>query len=385
MERGLSYEEMSGNTNNNGSNKLRNAVYIIIIFAVLAIVGMVAFYLFGNNISFGKVKIVVPEKVFSGMGKDIFIDMGDDLNILGDYEYKGNGDLELEVPKSEQKEYKQYVEGIINEFLTDSDNSFPCIEKVTVDKDYSKATIRTNDLYNEWKYEAEVTIVIYGHLLQYYKYWFNPKQDVLIIVQDKNGNEIRTYTEKEISSLSIDLYEYKNNQQGFEIGDIDTDKIKEESNNITSEEDSNSSWDSSDTNNQDYRVFKLGEKAEFATLDATVTHSYASDNISGLFGTANAPNGTMFIVVTLKIENTTKNTMTVGMTDGFVLMDDKERIYTVDFNNLLYIDDADYYPELQPNVPKEVKLLFNVPNDVTDAMLISSHAQTGDIYALKIK
>lgn len=357
-----------------------NRIIKVIIFLLILIIGIGVIYIKNPDLLrfWQKVTLTIPAELMDLGDAESSKNFSNTIK-TGKAVVKNNGDIEVTLNWIEYMQYKKDIKQAIIESIDEINNDSSAkevIRKIEVDNNLISAKIYMNDSQNIF---SELIVSIYAtavsYELQIYDSISMTDNNITIYLYDSNNTLIGTMDEKALQEWTDSM-----NSDTTENSDITID------NDVFDNSETNDKyWDTSEnsSSDQEYTVFELGETAEFATMNVTVTKSYATDTISGTLGTTTAQEGTMFIVVNIKAENTTKSMLSTSM--DFMLVDNQNRQYAPDTDDTWYLDNTDYYPDLQPNIPKEINILYNVPNDVTDAVILGSHAQTGEIYALKIK
>lgn len=357
-----------------------NRIIKVIIFLLIFIIGIGVIYIKNPDLLrfWQKVTLTIPAELMDLGNAESSKNFSDTIK-TGKAVVKDNGDIEVTLNWIEYMQYKKDIKQAIIESIDEINNDSSAkevIRKIEVDNNLISAKIYMNDSQNIFsEFIVSIYAIAVSYELQIYDSISMTDNNITIYIYDFNNTLIGTMDEKALQEWADSM-----NSDTTENSDIAID------NDVFDNSETNDKyWDTSENSSseQEYTVFELGETAEFATMNVTVTKSYATDTISGTLGTTTAQEGTMFIVVNIKAENTTKSMLSTSM--DFMLVDNQNRQYAPDTDDTWYLDNADYYPDLQPNIPKEINILYNVPNDVTDAVILGSHAQTGEIYALKIK
>ncbi len=122
-----------------------------------------------------------------------------------------------------------------------------------------------------------------------------------------------------------------------------------------------------------------GEAIELATIKVTVNGSEEKTKLEDDWSSIEAQDGTKFVVISVTLENITKETMTFRASD-LPLADSQDRNYNLYDSAFLYMNDALSYPELAPNIPKTGYLVYNVPADSEGYYFYASKAETNEAY-----
>lgn len=121
-------------------------------------------------------------------------------------------------------------------------------------------------------------------------------------------------------------------------------------------------------------TYSLGERfvwGDFAyTFHNVETESEIGSYLFGEFYGEKADG--MFLVVDVTIENIDKETQTFWGS-AITITDDKGRIFEDDDNAWIYLDDdvKFIFEQMQPNLPKKGKIIFDVPKDINGKIRIS--------------
>jgi hypothetical protein len=128
----------------------------------------------------------------------------------------------------------------------------------------------------------------------------------------------------------------------------------------------------------------LGQEVELATLKLCVTNCEEVSELTGQYMNPDAAQeGTKYVVFSVKVENTTKDTL--NFNNDLVLTDSQGRSYDPYFNALWYYDETFSYTDLAPNIAKSGVFVYNVPTDSSDYYLSVLKANTDDGYRLYAK
>ncbi len=129
---------------------------------------------------------------------------------------------------------------------------------------------------------------------------------------------------------------------------------------------------------------KAGNTVELATIKITVNGAEEATKLEDDFSSTDAQAGTKFVLVSVTIENITKEGFTFSSGD-VPLYDNQERQYTVMSDAFWYVSDALTYEDLSPNIPVTGYFVYNVPTDSEDYYLSISKAGTNEAYRLYTK
>lgn len=125
----------------------------------------------------------------------------------------------------------------------------------------------------------------------------------------------------------------------------------------------------------------LGQKVELATIKICITGCEEKNELTAeYFDPAVAQEGTKFVVFSVVIENTTKDSMSFD--NDLVLTDSQGRNYDPYSDALWYFDETFCYTDLAPNIAKSGVFVYNVPTDSADYYLSVLKAGTDDGFHL---
>ena len=127
----------------------------------------------------------------------------------------------------------------------------------------------------------------------------------------------------------------------------------------------------------------LGQEAELATIKICVTGCEEKSTLTAeYFDPEVAQEGTKFVVFSVVIENTTKDS--INFNNDFVLTDSQGRNYNPYSDAMWYFDEAFCYTDFAPNISKSGVFVYNVPEDSVDYYYYLSvlKAGTDDGYRL---
>ena len=128
----------------------------------------------------------------------------------------------------------------------------------------------------------------------------------------------------------------------------------------------------------------LGQEVELATIKICIAGCEEKNELTAeYFAPEVAQAGTKFVVFSVIIENTTKDSMSFD--NDFGLTDGRGRNYDPYSNALWYFDETFCYTDLAPNIAKSGVFVYNVPEDSTDYYLSVLKAGTDDGFRLYAK
>ena len=128
----------------------------------------------------------------------------------------------------------------------------------------------------------------------------------------------------------------------------------------------------------------LGQEVELATIKICVTGCEEKNELKAeYFEPEVAQEGTKFVVFSVVIENTTKDSLSFD--NDLVLTDSQGRNYDPYSDALWYFDETFSYTDLAPNIAKSGVFVYNVPADSADYYLSVLKADTDDGYRLYAK
>ena len=147
--------------------------------------------------------------------------------------------------------------------------------------------------------------------------------------------------------------------------------------------DSADATDNSDASEKEWvwHDVKKGETVELATMKMTILSSEETNQIGDpdFFG-VKADAGTKYVIIKLKVENTTKST--IEFDGDELLKDSKDREFRTDTDAAFSIDEPLFYTELSPNVPVTGNIVYKVPSDSTGYYIATGKKGTNDAYKL---
>lgn len=125
----------------------------------------------------------------------------------------------------------------------------------------------------------------------------------------------------------------------------------------------------------------LGQEVELATIKIRVTKCEELQSLSAeYFDPDIAQDGTKYVVFSVDIENTTKDT--ISFSNDLSLTDSQGRTYQCYSNAMWYYDETFVYTDLSPNIVKSGVFVYNVPSDSTGYYLSTAKAGTSDAFRL---
>ena len=110
---------------------------------------------------------------------------------------------------------------------------------------------------------------------------------------------------------------------------------------------------------------KLGEEVDITKMKITVNKSEEKNSISSEFGAKSAKDGTKFVIVSLKVVNTTDGKFTFSPNDSLQLVDSQNRKYETYEDTIMNVDNYLDVRELSPSISESGVLVYEVPNDST--------------------
>lgn len=128
----------------------------------------------------------------------------------------------------------------------------------------------------------------------------------------------------------------------------------------------------------------LGQEVELATIKVRITGCEEKNELTAEYMDPEvAQEGTKFVIFSVVVENTTKDTMSFD--NDLVLTDSQGRNYDPFSDALWYYDESFCYTDLAPNIAKSGVFVYNVPVDSADYYLSVLKADTDDGYHLYAK
>lgn len=125
----------------------------------------------------------------------------------------------------------------------------------------------------------------------------------------------------------------------------------------------------------------VGQELELATLKIRIAGCQEFTELTvDYFELAVAQEGTKFVVYTVEIENTTKETL--GFSNDLFLEDSQGRTYKFYSDATWYFDEAFVYTDLAPNIKVTGNFVYNIPTDSVDYFLRVGKAGTNEMYRL---
>lgn len=127
-----------------------------------------------------------------------------------------------------------------------------------------------------------------------------------------------------------------------------------------------------------------GQVAHLATIDIQVLDAKRETSVTELTRTVKtAPQGTEFLVVRLKVKNTTKQAYSYTSYNDLVV-DNTGRQFSSS-QKLIFVDDLLTGKQLNPSIDVEGVILFEIPSDAQGLFMPYIKAGTGDVYQLNLE
>jgi len=140
---------------------------------------------------------------------------------------------------------------------------------------------------------------------------------------------------------------------------------------------------------QDEYVFiekNIKDEIELATIRFKVNSIEERQTLSGGFGTpAIAKENAKFVVVNLSITNTTDTDFTFLPSDGFRLVDNKERQFTTYRDTIGNVENYLNVRKLAPSIAESGVLVYEMPKDAISYSLLVAKGGTNEIYKVNLK
>ena len=209
-------------------------------------------------------------------------------------------------------------------------------------------------------------------------------ENLLGTIFSEKANEIATGTDNE--TITFNCVKLDGEWKIADFVEEDSNKLSKvlSCNIVEVFEEFDNGEEASDSNNEGDRVWHdvpAGETVELSTLNMCVIGCTEKDKLSaGFYEDDVAQEGTKFVVIEFKVENTTKSTMSFDNT--IMLTDNEGREYSDYSGALWYYDETFSYTELALNIPLTGYLVYNVPIDSTDYYLSVGKSGTNEIYRL---
>ncbi len=129
----------------------------------------------------------------------------------------------------------------------------------------------------------------------------------------------------------------------------------------------------------------IEEEFDLATIRVKVNSLDFTEELPGYFDEkVKAKEGTKFGVLNLDITNITKEDLSLS-SDGFILLDDEDREFSVYDNLDMNLDNSLEYKKLAPAIKENGIFVYELPEDSKNFYLIMGHADTGDRYYIDLK
>lgn len=126
-----------------------------------------------------------------------------------------------------------------------------------------------------------------------------------------------------------------------------------------------------------YTDIPMGQEVQLATIKLTVLDCKETDKLTNDYSESVAPEGSKYIVFTVKVENTTKNPSEFSASD-LPLQDNQGRTFMYDSDATFSLDDYLLYRETNPNMPETGSFVYNVPVDTEGYGFCAANADTGE-------
>ena len=124
---------------------------------------------------------------------------------------------------------------------------------------------------------------------------------------------------------------------------------------------------------------RAGTIIELATLKVRVLETKEATSITCGDSTETASKGAKFVILTVELENLTKDTIRFSMSD-YPFSDSNDRTYEPFDDGMWILGDALHYTDLAPNVPQIGHIIYKVPTDSTNYHFDIIKADTTDGY-----
>lgn len=118
-------------------------------------------------------------------------------------------------------------------------------------------------------------------------------------------------------------------------------------------------------------------KINSAKESQTVSSKYSSPAL--------AKEGTKFVIINLDVTNTTKSEFTFSPDDVFLLIDNQKREFHTYSNSIGALDNYLNVRTLSPSIKETGNILYEIPQDATGYMLVTSKNGTNEIYQILLK
>jgi hypothetical protein len=113
---------------------------------------------------------------------------------------------------------------------------------------------------------------------------------------------------------------------------------------------------------------KVGDTMMVENIAYKVTSTSTTHNVGGTTFSENADG--IFIIVNMEIEN--KDTKPVFTLNNFKLIDSQGREFNTDSGGSVYLDNTVFFEQLQPALPKNIQIIFDVPI-TTESYVLEIH------------
>ncbi len=128
---------------------------------------------------------------------------------------------------------------------------------------------------------------------------------------------------------------------------------------------------------------KVGEEVVLATLSFKINKVEEKQTLTGGYDAPKvAKEGTKFVLITLNITNTTDTKFTFFPDDGSRLVDNKDREFTTYSDTIGGVANYLNVRDLQPSVPENGVIVYEVPNDSESYSFMIGKAGTNETYKI---
>jgi len=128
----------------------------------------------------------------------------------------------------------------------------------------------------------------------------------------------------------------------------------------------------------------VGDEIVLATMNMKVNSVEEKQILSPSYGSPKvAKEGTKFVVISLDVTNTTNSKFTFS--PDLVVVDNKDREFSVYSDSIGAIDKYLNYKELSPSIKESGFLVYEMPNDATNYSLMIAKAGTKELYKITLK
>lgn len=151
----------------------------------------------------------------------------------------------------------------------------------------------------------------------------------------------------------------------------------------------------SDTNNSAMQEAKkekmqiieknIDDELILATMNLKINKVEEKQILSPSYGSPKvAKEGTKFIVISLDVTNTTSSEFDFS-SNGLILIDDKNREFSVYSDSIGAIEKYLDYRKLSPSIKETGYLIYELPNDATNYSFMIGKAGTKELYKIILK